>query len=219
MANICENHVHVEAKPEVIERMVKAIKWEWLFEEFVPYDEETKKDIELEKIYGYYNRDCSKDWKPKDWTEDWYTECPYKQLWYSFRNKYRWSKWDIIDCDILYRMDYNIENGRLTMDFESAWCPHIEWREKISKDTWCKVHLEFSETWMEFSWIYVRDWWELIQQDDREWDAYYGNWKRCSICNTMRDNENSDDWMDEAHTVCIYCEWFLNRKEDKHEDK
>lgn len=205
MPNYCTNSVRVKAEPRNIAIIVSAIKWKWLFESLIPQDTETILDGILEEYYGYLHRDCSKGWEPHIWQDDWFEECPYKQKWYNFRIKNWWSKRDVEQWIVLY-MDYNIQEWRLEVDYDSAWSPQLEWRKYVSKLLKAEVYIEYSEPWMNFSWRQRINNWKITEDTFFNDDAYYWHWKECPTCWSFHDDENPDDWTNEEHTKCIWCE-------------
>ena len=217
MPNYCTNSVHVKAEPKSIAIIVSAIKWRWLFESLIPQDEDVILDWLLEDYYWYSHRDVSKDWKPNDYEADWFKECPYKQLWYNFRRNNWWSKRDVVPDIILYR-DYNIEKWDLHIDYDSAWCPQLEGRQYISELLNAKVHIEFSEPWMWFSWIYDYENWVEVHAEDWSEDPYYGHGKECPTCWAFCDDDNPDDRLDEKHTRCVWCDEILDTNHLQHDD-
>ena len=198
MANYCTNCVSVHAEPRSIAILVSAIKWRWLFETLIPYDEETLYDCLLEDYYWISNKDGH------DYKDDWFKDRPYLQRRYNFRNKYWWSKRDVVD-DVILHMEYDIKKWDLYVDYDSAWSPQLDWRQTLSEKLNLEVNIEFSEPWMWFSWRFKFKDWEEIDSEERDEDPYYGHGKECPTCWCMCDDYNPDDWLDEEHTKCIYC--------------
>lgn len=217
MCNRCSNNVKIVTKRDTdIQEIISAIKWDWLFQHFIPRPDEVRKDWILESIFGWCNWEDIKEklwipkWKPwLDRKELWFKECPYKQLWYDWQTENWGSKWDIErwedrepDCQDVHLIEFS---------YESAWSPHLKWWEKLSDILQCRIEITFDEPWCDFSWEYIYENWECIQSIDYD-DWYYGNWKECCICKWKYDNSNPDDWWDKHHTVCIYCWEDFNSK-------
>lgn len=219
MPNRNSNHVMITASHEDIKRIVDAITGEWLFKTFIPYPQEVLDDIELEKKYGYWNRDVRTDWKPRDWKEDGYTECPYKQLWYNWQYDNWWTKRDFIlnNIDEL-NWYYDEKDWSLDFFYDSAWWPHFKARPIISEKCHAHITVEYEEPSMNFSWIMEYKNWEEIRDEQYE-DAYFWHGKECPTCWAFCDDENEDDWLDEKHTRCIWCDEILDTNHLQHEDK
>lgn len=217
--NRCSNHVVIQAKPEEIKKIIDAITGEWLFKTFIPYSKEVLDDIELEKKYGFWNRDVRIDWAPRDWKEDWYTECPYKQLWRHREYNNWWTKWEFqLDNIDDLNWTYNIEEWRMDFFYDSARWPHYKVRPVISEK--CNAHIEVSreEPGMNFSW--EAEYHNWVEESFIEYkDAYFWNGKECSICWCFCDDSNPDEWLDEEHTICIWCDDVLDTNHLQHEDK
>ena len=216
MPNYCTNCVSVKAEPKKIAILVSAIKWRWLFETLIPQEYDVVLDWVLEDYYWYLHRNVSINWEPYNWKDDWFEECPYEQKWYTFRNKERGSKRDVCD-DVILNMEYNVKEWRLEVDYDSAWSPQLEWRQKLSELIWFEVHIEFSEPWMWFSWIFDYENWEEVHSEEWSEDPYYGHWKECPTCWCFCDDQNPDDWLDEKHTRCIWCDDVLDTNHLQHE--
>ena len=219
MPNWNSNHVMITASREDIKKIVDAITGEWLFKTFIPYPQEVLDDIELEKKYGYWNRDVRKDWEPRDWKLDWYTERPYKQLWRQWQYDNWWTKRDFIlnNIDEL-NWYYDEEDWSLDFFYDSAWWPHFKARPIISEKCHAHITVEYEEPSMNFSWIMEYKNWEEIRDEQYE-DAYFGHWKTCPTCWCMCDDENEDDWLNENHTRCVWCDEVLDTNYLQHEDK
>ena len=115
-------------------------------------------------------------------------------------------------------MEYSVKEWRLQVDYDSAWSPQLEWRQKLSELIWFEVHIEFSEPWMWFSWIFDYENWEEVHSEEWSEDPYYGHWKECPTCWCFCDDQNPDDWLDEKHTRCIWCDDVLDTNHLQHED-
>lgn len=217
MPNWNSNHVMITASRKDIKRIVDAITGEWLFKTFIPYSKEVLDDIKLEKKYGYYDRDVRKDWEPRDWKEDWYTERPYKQLWRQWQYDNWWTKWDFIlnNIDEL-NWYYDEKDWSLDFFYDSAWWPHYKARPIISEKCHAHITVEYEEPSMNFSWIMEYKNWEEIQDEQYE-DAYFGHGKECPTCWAFCDDENEDDWLNEEHTRCIWCDEILDTNHLQHE--
>lgn len=212
------NHVLIHAQPEQIKRIIDAITGEWLFQTFIPYSKEVLDDIELEKKYGYWNRDVRKDWEPRDWKLDWYKECPYKQLWHHREYDNRWTKREFkLDSIDDLNWYYNIEEGRMDFFYDSAWWPHYKARPIISEKCNAHITVEYEEPSMNFSWVMEYENWEEIQDVQYE-DAYFGRGKECPTCWCFCDDENEDDWLNEEHTRCVWCDDVLDYNNRHHDD-
>ena len=222
MPNRCTNSVRLSCKSHAdLDKILNAIRGIWLWKTFIPRPKEVQDDWDLEVKYGWANWEeerLEKYWykDPRDWKEDWYEKCPYKQLWYNWQHDNWWSKWDFSESENWMPDIYEWDNWKVYCElfYESARTPHLPLREKVSKEVWCRVELSFDEPWCDFSWEYIWDDWDLIQQVDYD-DWFYGNWKECCICKWKYDNSNPDDWWDEHHTVCIYCWEDLDSKRKK----
>ena len=222
MPNRCENVVTIHAKPEQIKEILDAIRWEWLFQHFIPWTDEVRKDRDMELLYwGNWT-----SWRKEhnfpdmwlDWKKAWYSECPYHQTWYNRQCNNWWAKRDFHDPEYT-NYDYEEWWDSIEIFYESPWSPHLVWREQISEKLKCEVNLQFSEPGNCFSWEYTWQDWEEVQCADYD-DAYYWNWKSCCICNCEYDNECDDDWYDDAHTLCYICAEDLSPKElKKYESK
>ena len=218
MPNWNSNHVMITASRKDIKRIVDAITGEWLFKTFIPYPQEVLDDIELEKKYGYWNRDVRKDWEPRDWKLDWYTEKPYKQLWRQWQYDNWWTKWDFVlnNIDEL-NWYYDEKDWSLDFFYDSAWWPHYKARPIISEKCHAHITVEYEEPSMNFSWIMEYKNWEEIQ-DVQYKDAYFWHGKECPTCWVFCDDENEDDWLNEEHTRCIWCDEVLDTNHLQHED-
>ena len=218
MPNWNSNHVMITASREDIKKIVDAITGEWLFKTFIPYQQEVLDDIELEKKYGYWNRDVLTDWEPRDWKEDGYTERPYKQLWRQREYDNWWTKRDFIlnNIDEL-NWYYDEEDWSLDFFYDSAWWPHYKVRPIISEKCHAHITIEYEEPSMNFSWIMEYKNWEEIQDVQYE-DAYFWHGKECPTCWVFCDDENEDDWLNEEHTRCIWCDEVLDTNNLQHED-
>lgn len=211
MPNWNSNHVVIQAEPEDIKKIIDAITGEWLFQTFIPYPKEVLDDIELEKKYGYYDRDVRTDWEPKDWKEDGYTECPYKQLRHHREYENRGTKWDFIleDIDDL-NWSYNIEEGRMDFFYDSAWWPHYKVRPIISEKCNAHIEIEREEPSMNFSW--EAEYHNWVEESFTQYeDAFFGHGKECPTCWAFCDDECEDDWLDRDHTRCIWCDDVLEK--------
>ena len=217
MPNWNSNHVMITASRKDIKRIVDAITGEWLFKTFIPYSQEVLDDIELEKKYGYWNRDVRTDWEPRDWKEDGYTERPYKQLWRQWQYDNWWTKRDFIlnNIDEL-NWYYDEKDWSLDFFYDSAWWPHYKARPIISEKCHAHITVEYEEPSMNFSWIMEYKNWEEIKDEQYE-DAYFGHGKECPTCWAFCDDENEDDWLNEEHTRCIWCDEILDTNHLQHE--
>lgn len=213
------NHVIITASRENIKKIVDAITGEWLFKTFIPYSKEVLDDIELEKKYGYYDRDVRKDWEPRDWKEDWYTERPYKQLWRQREYDNWWTKRDFVlnNIDEL-NWYYDEEDWSLDFFYDSAWWPHYKARPIISEKCHAHITVTYEEPSMNFSWIIEYKNWEEILDEQYE-DAYFGHGKQCPTCWAYCDDSNEDDWLNDEHTKCVWCDEILDINHLEHEDK
>ena len=220
MPNRCHNNVKIITKKDYqIDEIINAIKWEWLFQHFIPRTDEVRKDRVLESIFGWCNWEEIKEklWIPrwKSWLdrkELWFKECPYKQLWFDWQRENWGSKWDI-------EKDENREPScrdvdLLEFEYDSARNPHTKWWQQISQILHCRIEIAFDEPWCAFSWEYIYDDGILVQQVDYD-DWYYGNGKKCSICGWVYDNSNPDDWDDDAHSLCVWCAEDFRNKQNK----
>ncbi len=184
-------------------------------EKLIPYSKEVLDDIELEKKYGFFDRDIRKDWEPRDWKEDGYTECPYKQLWYNWQYKNWWQKWWL--CDIYLEWKDNNEGVQeCCLSWRTPWWPEAPVVKKLSEVFDCDIEYCFEEPWMWFSWIYNYSKWELESEQDYN-DSFYWHGKECPTCWAYCDDENEDDWLDDEHTRCIWCDEILDTNHLQHE--
>lgn len=218
MPNRNSNHVIITASRENIKRIVDAITGEWLFKTFIPYPQEVLDDIELEKKYGYRNRDVRKDWEIRDWKKDWYTERPYKQLWRQWQYDNWWTKRDFVlnNIDEL-NWYYDEEDWSLDFFYDSAWWPHYKARPIISEKCHAHITVTYEEPSMNFSWILEYKNWEEIL-DEQYNDAYFGHGKECPTCWAYCDDSNEDDWLNDEHTKCVWCDEILDTNNLQHED-
>lgn len=218
MPNWVCNHVKITCKSkEDLQKIIDAITGKWLGQTFIPRTDEVRKDWDLELLYGWnWHGRRTEHWLDiKSWEEAWYKECPYKQLWYRWQCENWWSKWDyFIEKIEDLNWDYNLEEWTMDFFYDSAWTPHIPVWKTISEKLWCHVELSFEEPWECYSWEYEWQDWNLIVAHDYN-DAFYGHWKKCSVCGCEYDDTNPDERMDEAHTVCYCCE----ESDDLHELK
>ena len=209
----------ITASHEDIKKIVDAITGEWLFKTFIPYPQEVLDDIELERKYGYRERDVRTDWEPRDWKEDGYTECPYKQLWRQREYDNWWTKRDF-ELNNIDELNWYYDEKDWSLDFfyDSAWWPHYKARPIISRKCHAHIIVEYEEPSMNFSWIMEYNNWEEIQ-DVQYKDAYFGHGKECPTCWAYCDDENPDDWLNDEHTKCVWCDEILDTNHLEHEDK
>ena len=211
MCNRCSNTVKITCKSRKdLDKILDAIRGDWLWRTFIPRSKEVQEDWDIEIKYSYnWEEERLKKYgivKPRDWREDWYSECPYKQLWYHWQIDNWWSKWDYTEKadwmpDIWEDDDWSVY---CEIFYDSAWSPHIPLRKVVSETIGCVIDLRYDEPWCDFSWEYHWVEWDLVDRKVYD-DWYYGNGKKCCICNCKYDNTNPDDWWDKHHTVCIYC--------------
>ena len=219
MPNRNSNHVIITASRKNIKRIVDAITGKWLFKTFIPYSQEVLDDIELEKKYGYRERDVRKDWEPRDWKEDWYTECPYKQLWRQREYDNWWTKRDF-ELNNIDELNWYYDEKDWSLDFfyDSAWWPHYKARPIISRECHAHITVTYEEPSMNFSWILEYKNWEEILDEQYD-DAYFGHGKECPTCWAYCDDSNEDDWLNDEHTKCVWCDEILDTNHLEHEDK
>lgn len=219
MPNWVSNIVRIKVdEPKQMDLIIDSIRGDGLFQTFIPWTDEVRKDRDLERLYWWNWM----EWRKKHWfldnwlsrREAWYKECPYKQLWYGWQVKNWWAKRDFK------------ENEKWTPDYideDWTWCeiyydsprrPHLLWRQKISEILWCTIEIEYSEPWCDFSWEVRYIWW-LIDEEEYYNDAFFGHWKECPSCWCVCDDMNEDDWQDREHTKCIWCPEDVKPKKKK----
>lgn len=202
MPNWCFNSVTIKVKrAEDIQEIISAVRNEWLFRHFVPWTDEVRKDRDLEMLYWGNGLQWRKehnipDWW-LDWKEAWYSECPYKQMWYRRQCANWWAKRDFQEENFTPDNEGELE---IWFSYDSPWNPHLEGRKRLSEKLQCEIWLSFDEPGNCFSWDYHWIEWELVQCDDYD-DAYYWNGKDCEICWCQYDLSNPDDWYEQADYV------------------
>ena len=226
MPNWCFNNVTIKVKkPEDIQEIISAVRGEWLFQHFIPWSDEVRKDWILECVFGRNGAEIreklksTKDFKSPmlDWKEEWFEECPYQQKWYNWQINNWWAKRDFREEN--FEPDMQVWKNEFEFCYDSPRSPHLEGREKISERLKCEVWLNFDEPGNWFSWSYHWIDWDLIDQEDFE-DWYYWNWYNCEICWAQYDLSNPDDWYEQADyvwgtgkkNICIYCWEKLENK-------
>ena len=109
-----------------------------------------------------------------------------------------WTKWDIG----IYDTTFN--DTSLTLIFESAWEPPIEWFQKLSElHPDVSIELSYDEPWVWFSGEVVIEWGNIVNRYDYD-DAYYGEWVECEWCN-LTHNKDLDSRI-EVWKKCIRCD-------------
>lgn len=218
MPNWCFNSVRIKVKrAEDIQEIISAVRGEWLFQHFVPWSDEVRKDYIIECIFGYNWAEVREKLKSTkdhrqpmlDWKEEWFEQCPYTQKWYHWQINNWWAKRDFVEENFTPDEEGELE---IWFSYDSPWSPHLEWREKISERLKCEIWLSFDEPGCCFSW--ERHWidWDLVEYDDYD-DAYYWNWKECEICWWTYDLSNPEDWYEQAdfvwgtgkRNICVNC--------------
>ena len=205
MPNRCNNFVHIQATPEVIDKIRKITTKDGWFGNFYPVPAELK-------VFTAWPR-----------KEFWETEVLFKQRqirhkklywavsWYDRSIKNRWTKRDVS----AYMLPTSDDNN-LYVQFDSARSPPRWALAKLTEVFECKIiEHSFDEWWCSFSWIYSYNDWGVTEEDNWN-DAYYGKWKTCTKCWADYDSESECDWSEEDPDICVYCwEELLNSKGSK----
>ena len=182
-------------------------------EKLIPYPKHVLEDLKLEHKCNEVESEYTKehDWQFKSFRE----EYPYKQLWYHWQIENWWQKWWL--CDIyLEREDNDSEVQSCCLYWRTPWWPESPVVKKLSEVFDCDIEYCFEEPWMCFSWIYNYSKWELESEVEYD-DPFYWHSKECPTCWALCDDENEDDWLDDEHTKCIWCEENLDTNNQEHE--
>lgn len=182
-------------------------------EKLIPYPKHVLEDLELEhkcnEVESKYREEH--DWQFKSFRE----EYPYKQLWYNRQCENWWQKWWL--CDVyLNWIDNNNWVQECCLSWRTPWWPELPVVKKLSEVFDCDIEYCFEEPWMWFSWIYNYSKWELESEQDYN-DSFYWHGKKCPTCWAYCDDSNEDDWLNDEHTKCVWCDEILDTNNLQHE--